>query len=187
MARIDDLIQSYSKHISTPWAKTVAGAQRVAIVVYDKDMERIVRARINEFEVETKNSNHNWVLVDLTNIFANWLSKDEYKESYFDSPEDLQLKLEAEFPHYVANYIKNFLNAPEINEDAVVALLGVSSLFGFARVSHVLTLVETDIRGRLVVFYPGQYENNQYKLLDNQDGWNYMAVPITQTGMGSNA
>jgi hypothetical protein len=50
--------------------------------------------------------------------------------------------------------------------------------------SQVLTLIEGDVRGRLVVFFPGQFEQNNYRLLDARDGWNYMAVPITTHGVG---
>ena len=32
---------------------------------------------------------------------------------------------------------------------------------------------------RLLVFFPGSYEDNNYRLLDGYDGWNYLAVPIT--------
>ena len=39
--------------------------------------------------------------------------------------------------------------------------------------------VDRDIRGRLLVFFPGQYEHNNYRLLDARDGWNYLAIPIT--------
>ena len=41
--------------------------------------------------------------------------------------------------------------------------------------------------GRLVVFFPGQFEQNNYRLLDARDGWNYLAVPITLYGEGSPA
>ena len=51
-----------------------------------------------------------------------------------------------------------------------VAVIGAGSLFGFTRLSRVLTLVEPDIRGRLLVFFPGQYEDNTYRLLDARDG-----------------
>ena len=61
----------------------------------------------------------------------------------------------------------------------VVAVRGVACLFGFTRVSLVLKEVVKDIRGRLVVFFPGEYEENNYRLLDGQGGWNYLAVPIT--------
>ena len=61
----------------------------------------------------------------------------------------------------------------------MVAVTGVASLFGFARVSELMQAVENDIRGRLVVFFPGEYENSNYRLLDARDGWSYLAVPIT--------
>ena len=35
------------------------------------------------------------------------------------------------------------------------------------------------VKGRLLVFFPGSFENNNYRLLDGYDGWNYLAVPIT--------
>ena len=44
--------------------------------------------------------------------------------------------------------------------------------------------MEADVTGRLVVFFPGEYEQNNYRLLDARDGWSYMAVPITQHGSG---
>ena len=61
----------------------------------------------------------------------------------------------------------------------MVAVTGVASLFGFARVSKLMQAVENDVRGRLVVFFPGDYENSNYRLLDARDGWSYLAVPIT--------
>jgi hypothetical protein len=65
-----------------------------------------------------------------------------------------------------------------------VAVFGVGALFGFTRVSRVLKLVEPYIRGRLVVFFPGVYDQNNYRLLDARDGWNYLAVPITAHSSG---
>ncbi len=66
-----------------------------------------------------------------------------------------------------------------MDENTVVAVYGAASLFGFTRVSLVLKEVVRDIRGRLVLFFPGEYEENNYRLLDARDGWNYLAVPIT--------
>jgi hypothetical protein len=42
-----------------------------------------------------------------------------------------------------------------------------------------LQKIESHIRGRLVVFFPGVYDQNAYRLLDARDGWNYLATPIT--------
>jgi len=94
------------------------------------------------------------------------------------------MKLDAEFSGYVADRIRSVLARAGVTENSVVAVLGVGSLFGFARVSQVLKLVEGDVKGRLVVFFPGQLEQNNYRLLDARDGWNYMAVPISIDSAG---
>jgi len=36
------------------------------------------------------------------------------------------------------------------------------------------------VQGRLLVFFPGSCENDNYRLLDGYDGWNYLAVTITE-------
>jgi hypothetical protein len=184
MARIEDLAELYGQHIATPWQRTVAGAQRVVMVAYDKELERVLRARKGEFETRTRAAGHDWHEVDLTSAFSSWLAADEYRNAYFEAPEDLQLKLEAEFSDYVADRLRAMLTRDDVTESSVVAVFGVASLFGFTRVSEVLKLVERDVRGRLVVFFPGQYEQNNYRLLDARDGWNYMAVPITVHSAG---
>lgn len=182
MARIEDIAERYGRHIATPWQRTIAGAQRVVMVVYDKELERTLRARKLAFETATREAGHDWFEVDLSNAFAEWMAADDYRDEYFSSPEDLQLKLDAEFPEFVAGRIREVLHKPEVTTDSVVAVIGVGSVFGFARISQVLKKVEADIRGRLVVFFPGQFERNNYRLLDARDGWNYLAVPITQHG-----
>ena len=48
MARLEDLADLYGQHIATPWQRTVAGAQRVVMVAYDKELERVLRARKGE-------------------------------------------------------------------------------------------------------------------------------------------
>lgn len=185
MPRIEDLAELYGQHIATPWQRTVSGAQRVIIVVYDKELERVFRARRGEFETRTRAAGHDWHEIDLTTTFATWLASDEYRDAYFESPEDLQLKLDAEFSDFVADRICTVLCRADVDGNSVVAVFGLASLFGFARVSQVLKLIEAEIQGRLVVFFPGQFEQNNYRLLDARDGWNYMAVPITAHSSGS--
>ncbi|MDJ0448835.1 BREX protein BrxB domain-containing protein [Methylocystis sp. JR02] len=182
MARIEDIAERYGRHIATPWQRTIAGAQRVVMVVYDKELERTLRARKLAFETATREAGHDWFEVDLSDAFAEWMAADDYRDEYFSSPEDLQLKLDAEFPEFVAGRIRYMLRKPEVTANSVVAVIGVGSLFGFARISQVLKKIEADIKGRLVVFFPGQFERNNYRLLDARDGWNYLAVPITQHG-----
>ena len=182
MGRIEELADRFAQHIATPWQKTIAGAQRVIMVVYDKELERTLRARKLAFENAAREAGHDWHEIDISDSFAKWMSQDEYRDAYFDEPSDLSLKLETEFANFVADRIRELLNKADAR--AVVAVFGTGSLFGFTRVSRVLKLVEADIEGRLVVFFPGQYDQNNYRLLDARDGWNYMAVPITLHGTG---
>jgi hypothetical protein len=179
MSRIEDLAERYGRHIATPWQRTVAGAQRVVMVVYDKELERTLRARLLAFETTTCEAGRGWRQIDLSGAFAQWMAADDYREEYFRSPEDIQLKLDVEFPEFVADCLRAELQKSDVTSNTVVAVLGVGSLFGFVRLSQVLKIVEADIRGRLVVFFPGQLERNNYRLLDARDGWNYLAVPIS--------
>ncbi len=179
MARMEDLAESFGRHIATPWQRTIAGAQRVVMVVYDKELERTLRARKLAFETVTREAGHDWREIDLADAFAAWMATEDYRDEYFASPEDLQLKLEAEFPGFVADRVRAVLRQADVTETTVVAILGAGSLFGLARISQVLRMIEGDIKGRLVVFFPGHFERNNYRLLDARDGWNYLAVPIT--------
>jgi hypothetical protein len=107
----------------------------------------------------------------------------KYREEYFQAPDDIRLKLDSSFLRHVADLIKAQLSAATEND--VVALLGAGSLFGFLRLSDVIKEVEREIQGRLVVFFPGQKDSNNYRLLDARDGWNYMAVGITRHPTGA--
>lgn len=113
MGRIEDLSDRYFQHISTPWQRTVSGAQRVLMIVYDKELERTLRARKMAFENATRQALHDWVEVDLTDAFPRWMASDDYREAYFESPEDLS-KLDSEFSDYVADRIRTALTLPEV-------------------------------------------------------------------------
>jgi hypothetical protein len=184
MSRIQQLAKMYGQHIATAWQRTIAGSQRVIMIVYDKELERDILAHKTEFEIVTKEGNHDWVEINIASAFAEWMAEIDYREAYFNSPEDLQLKIEAEFTPFVAAKLCSVLDRPDVTESSVVALFGVGALFGFTRISQVLKLVEPSIKGRLVVFFPGQYDQNNYRLLDARDGWNYLAVPITINSAG---
>jgi hypothetical protein len=45
------------------------------------------------FEIATRQANHDWYEVNVALAFAKWIAADEYREAYFESPDDLQLKL----------------------------------------------------------------------------------------------
>jgi len=71
------------------------------------------------------------------------------------------------------------LDDADVDDQTVVAVLGVGALFGLTRVASLMEAVAPRIRGRLLVFFPGSYDGSVYRLLDARDGWNYLAVPIT--------
>jgi len=184
MGRVEQLVEKYRQHVGLPWQQTVAGAQRVIMLVYDKELERAVLARKELFAMATRETGHEWFEVDVADSFAEWIAAEEYREAYFESPDDLQLKLESEFADYVARRVRKALENQDANKNSVVAVIGVGALFAFTRVSRVLKLLEPSIQGRLVVFFPGTYDQNNYRLLDARDGWNYLAVPITLHSTG---
>ena len=80
---------------------------------------------------------------------------------------------------YIADRFSDFLKETAAGNNSVVALKGVGSLFGLVKVKVVVDKLAPMVKGRLVVFFPGTFENNNYRLLDGYDGWNYLAVPIT--------
>ena len=182
MGRIEELAEHYGKHVALPWERGVAGAQRVIMVVYDKEAERMLQARRQLFATATAAAGHDWHEVDLSDAFAAWIAADDFRDAYFESPEDLDLKLQTEFVDVLAAKVREGLTAADVTDNSVVALFGVGSLFGFTRVSQVVLTIEREIRGRLAIFFPGHFEQNNYRLLDARDGWNYLAVPITHAG-----
>ncbi len=179
MGRIEELATRYRNHISAPWQRNLSGDQKTIFVVYPKEDERKLRARLELFEMATIATGHKWRSFNFTKTFATWMANTEYRELYFESPEDLTMKLRGDFLQFAAQELRKALMAPEVNGDTVVAVYGVAGLYGFTKVSLILKEVVHDIRGRLLLFFPGEFDNNNYRLLDARDGWNYLAVPIT--------
>lgn len=177
MSQIEKLAKVYERHVGVEWQRTMAGAQRVMLAVYPKEKERLLRARVGEFEEATRRTGHGWTLVDATPWFAEWMAAHDYRESYFEDPGLLDMSLDEDFLDAAKGRLREALEAAE--EETVVALLGIASLYGFLRVSELIRAVETSIRGRLLVFFPGTKNENNYRLLDARDGWNYLAQPIT--------
>lgn len=179
MSRLDDLANNYEKHISAPWQRNLAGAQRSIFVVYPQEDERRIRAKIGDFEVRTRNAGHDWQLVDLTDMFPKWMAGEEYREIYFEDPSDLKLKLDTAFMDFVSQHLCGVLTNEQATEQSVVAVIGGASLYGFLHISELVDRVAGDIRGRLVFFFPGHFEQGTYSLLGARSGWNYLATPIT--------
>lgn len=179
MGRIEELCDRYNRLITLPWQRNLSGDQKTIFIVYPKSDERRLRLRLPEFEMATTSAGHPWLFCDLTNAFPHWMAAHPYREAYFEDPEVVYDELETSFMPSVADILRMTLQSKDADENAVVAVCGVASVYGLTRLSLVLREVVNEIRGRLVVFFPGEYEQNNYRLLDARDGFNYLALPIT--------
>jgi hypothetical protein len=111
------------------------------------------------------------------------MADNPYREEYFRAPETIDLAL-GEFATYVSTHVRSVLESPDVDEDTIVGITGAGSLFGLGpvRLSKVVEEVESSIRGRLLVFFPGERDGHNYRLLEARDGWSYLALAIDDTG-----
>lgn len=181
-SKVSKLVSTYRQHLTVPWQPGLAAVQRVIFAVYDKADELRLRANVEEFALVTQQAGKKWLLIDVTNAFPQWMASQEYRDAYFESPEDLAGYQTGELTEFVLDLTAQLKMriAAEAGADTVVALLGVGSLFGLARVSTLVEGIKDAVAGRLLVFFPGEHhpENHTYRLLDARDGWNYLAVPL---------
>lgn len=181
-SKLARLVSAYREHLTVPWQVGLAAIQRVIFAVYDKADELRLRANAEEFALATQQAGKQWLLLDVTNAFPEWMAAQEFRDAYFESPADLAGYQAGELTEFVAD-LNARLRAAIVagaGPNTVVALLGVGALFGLARVSSVVEGIKEAVEGRLLVFFPGEYhpENHSYRLLDARDGWNYLAVPL---------
>jgi hypothetical protein len=179
MNAIDRLLANYSRQVRLPWSTNVAGKQRVWFAVYPPAEERRVRARIGAFETSTLEAKHGWTEVDLTPLLPRYLAAHKYKEQIFKQPQ--HWKPAGDLEARATELIKTECSIEAADANCVVAITGLASMFDFMRVSSLVEHVEDSLKGRLLVFFPGEYTGNVYRFMDARDGFNYMAVPITST------
>jgi len=177
--RINQLLEAFEKVVKEPWAFALSGQERIWFLVYDPAEQRKVDLRMGDFETATIRSGKKWMSVSMKKCFPSWMINHEYKEGYFKKPNHIVDQLEADFIPFAINFLKAELNKLDQDQDTLVAIKDVSSLFGFARLSEILKSCDKDFKGRLLIFFPGEFEHNHYRLLDARDGWDYLARPIT--------
>jgi hypothetical protein len=186
VANVDARVRAYDRFVALPWDALLAGPQKVWFALYAPADERRLRARLGAFEVATAQAGHGWRGHDLTDAFAQWLAAHPYRDRFFRSPQFLTADALKGFDQFLADGLRATLTAPDVDAETVVAVWGVGTLFGLTRVSRLLEAVTGSVHGRLLVFFPGEREGSNYRLLDARDGWNYLATPIAaQEGDGA--
>lgn len=183
MSRVDDLISNYRKFVSLPWPNGLAPAQRVWMAVYPPEEERRLRLHLPEFETATAQAGFTWATITVDTEFETWMASHEYRDAYFANPRLMAPELVGFFEQLVAD-VRSKLEAAT-SPNTVVALVGAGSLYGLGdhvKVSALIERVQDHVLGRLLVFFPGEVEGNNYRLLGARDGWNYLATPITAQG-----
>ena len=169
MSYVDSLVEDYRKFVSLPWQANLAAAQRVWMAVYPPDHERRLRLHLAAFEAATIQAKHSWHLHDITNSFERWMAAHEYRDAYFEDPALLESAMPA-FMDALEEEVGDVLRANS-DQSSVVALLGAGALFGLGdvvKVSALLERVSEHIAGRLLVFFPGEYDNNTYRLAQSE-------------------
>ena len=142
---------------------------------YDKSLERRVQGHLDKFEAAAQDRGHGWSALDLAALVAPWFATHELFEGLSEQPEELAGLL-PDFEHHVVQAVRKRLH--ELSENDILAVSGAGALFGLMRVSTLADSVADDIKGRLLLLYPGRHEGGSYRLLDARDGWSYRATPI---------
>jgi hypothetical protein len=182
VGKVEDLADRFANYLSVPRSQANIAAERVLMIVYDKELERTLRERLSEFETRTVAAKRTWKQFDCTRLFAEWMASLDYRDSYFREPDHLSPKIEGEFRKLVVNRLREALLGSD--DHTVLAITGTASLYGFVRLSEIIRDVEADVRGCLAVFFPGTKDQTNYKLLDARDGFNYLAHSISLNSDG---
>lgn len=180
MSELDRLIARYRDQISIPWSTIRSDSERTLFVIYERTKERQLRARFGEFRLATEEAGKRWKEFDVTDAFPKWFAEHPNRNDYFECPDDLPGYRQGEIKEFQADFVARMtaqLEAEATPEHAI-AVLGVGSLFGVAKVSAVMTSIASVVPGRLVIFFPGEKIENNYRLLGARDGWNYLATAI---------
>lgn len=179
MSRVEDLKNNYERFVVLPWQSNLAPAQRVWMAVYPPEDERNLRLHIADFGNATIMAGYEWALIDVSDEFEKWMAAHEYREAYFDQPKLMEPELVGFFDQLVEN-VRSQIQAKS-SMKAIIGIIGAAELYGlseYVKVSALIERVEDLILGRLLVFFPGEVEGNNYRLMGAQDGWNYHAVVI---------
>ena len=176
MSKVNQLLSKFENIIKEPWPTGLSGQEKVWFLIFDPADLKKVHFKLGEFEIATKNANREWLLISLNEYFTNWLANHDYKEEFFNEPEYISDALQEDFRHYIILEINKKLE--QHSDNTLIVLKDASAIFGFIKLSEIVQDTANKIKGRLMVLFPGEFTNNQYRLMDARDGWDYLARPI---------
>lgn len=180
MGRIDQLLENYRKQLALPLRPGLPLTQRVWFAVYPPEEERRTMNRIDEFEIATREAGLNWIPIELSGAFADWLDtfEPEERDQCLRSTDILEAYADPGFRDFLCSRIAGVASTAQANDRCVFAVKGLMDLYDFVHVSAVVDGLEKGFPGILLVFFPGEREGNTYRFLGARTGWNYLAVPI---------
>lgn len=178
MNYVDSLNEALKLQLRHPWTQDRSGGERVWFLVFDADRLRNVLANKELFRLTTEAAGKRWVETDVSQSFGAWMAAHRYAERYYQRPKRAAT-ITSDFVEHLVVKIKRSIEQQGVDEQTLLVLTGTEALFGIAQLSHITRMIEDIVPGRLLVFFPGDYNEPQYRFLDARDGWNYLAVPIT--------
>ncbi|UZD61113.1 DUF1788 domain-containing protein [Brevibacterium sp. JSBI002] len=175
---MSDLVDAYKAELTLTWKDNVSGGERVWMLVYPPELERQIRHALPSLELATSQAGRGWAIVDVTDDFGRWLSSHRHAEAFYEEPSDLTQSILDQFETILVKRIRQALEAAPAN--AIVALVGIGSIFPFLRASSVIKSIDSTVTGRLLVLFPGLHDpaTHSFRLLDARDGFNYRARVI---------
>lgn len=175
---VERLNEALKQQLRHPWSNGTSGAERVWFLVFEPDRLRNVMARKEAFKLSTEAAGKHWVEIDLSRTFGAWMGAHRYAERYFARPRRATTIPDDFVRDLTADIIRQ-IEEQTIDDQTLLVLTGTESVFGINKLSHITRMIEDAIPGRLMVFFPGEYNEPHYRFLDARDGWNYLAIPIT--------
>jgi len=174
---VDRLVAALGQQLRHLWTADRSGGERVWFLVHDPDKTRAVLARKDAFKQATEAAGKRWVEIDLTAEFGRWMASHRYAERYFARPR-LATTISDDFVSALVTDIMRQIAERKVNDQTLLAMVGTESLYGITKLSPVIKRLEDAIPGRLLVVFPGEYDEPRYRFMGARDGWNYLAIPI---------
>jgi hypothetical protein len=174
---VERLNEALAQQLRHPWTQDKSGGERVWFFVFDPDKLRAVLARKEAFRQSAEAAGKRWEEIDISAAFGAWMAEHRYAKRYFARPK-LATTIAEDFLKVLAADIATQIEQRQVDDQTLLVLTGTESLYGITKISHLTRSIEDLVPGRLLVFFPGQYREPQYRFLDARDGWNYLAIPI---------